>query len=261
MKRIFVCLLAVLLLISVVSCGKKVNTNEELTPEDVVVIDYTYKVGSDVFDYALLTTDTVAIVGFKGDYTPHAIAIPSSIDNRSVTEISDLAFYYANNITSVEIPETVTHICKLAFAGCSKLSSVKLPNSLVSIGESAFAKTGLTSVKCGSSLNSIGDFAFSGCADLASLTISSSVETIGHYAFAECISLASVSIPASVKQIGELAFYKCAKLASVTIAGAETEIGDYAFNKCDLLEPAEISYPADSPATAFFADPYKYDKA
>ena len=129
----------------------------------------------------------------NGSELSGAISIPNG-----VKKIPECAFYYCNQITSVEIPASVISIADYAFEGCSSLVSV------------TFAE--------GSQLISIGDYAFNGCKQLASIVIPTSVTSIGDAAFQICSSLVSIEIPASIIYIGPYAFNGCKSLVSVTFA-------------------------------------------
>jgi tetratricopeptide (TPR) repeat protein len=116
---------------------------------------------------------------FFKERPPESVIIP-----RSVTEISDGAFYRAG-LKTISIPDSVTRIGKSAFSECFILESVIIPDSVTSIGDSAF----------------------SSCRSLKSITIPDSVTSIGEEAFMECRLLKTITIPDSVTDIGSLAFY------------------------------------------------------
>ena len=72
--------------------------------------------------------------------------------------------------------------------------------------------------------------AFSGCTELASVSIPSSVQIIGNYAFSGCTALTLVSLSDGLTSIGDGAFNGCSSLASVDIPDSVTSIGKVAFN-------------------------------
>ena len=161
-----------------------------------------------------------------------------------------MVYYYQNNPTTVNIPETVsyegttysvTSIGYGALWGCSNLTSVTIGNSVTSIGECAFGYCyNLTSVTIPNSVTSIGDYAFGECYDLTSITIPNSVTSIGAQAFYYCSSLTSITIPNSVTSIGEQAFGNCYDLTSITIGNSVTSIGNSAFYYCSSLTSIDI---------------------
>lgn len=81
---------------------------------------------------------------------------------------------------------------------------------------------------------------FSGCTNLASITIPDSVTSIGDDAFSACSSLMSIVIPDSVTSIGDAAFFRCSSLTSIIIPDGVTSIGKGAFNGCISLTSIEI---------------------
>ena len=54
------------------------------------------------------------------------------------TEIEDYAFFYINDLTSINIPNSTTKIRKSAFSECEALTSIIIPESVTEIGKSAF---------------------------------------------------------------------------------------------------------------------------
>ena len=88
-------------------------------------------------------------------------------NNRDVTTIGKMAFYYCTSLTSIVIPEGVTVIGDNAFQSCTSLTSIELPDSLTTIGE----------------------WAFYDCPSLESIVIPEGVTAIGDKAFYECTSL------------------------------------------------------------------------
>ena len=82
-----------------------------------------------------------------------------SIPN-TVTDIEDLAFYYAD-ITSIDIPEGVHSIGVMSFYVCNKLTSITIPNSVTTIGDGAFYSAQQAKfLHLGQGLTSIGQMAF-----------------------------------------------------------------------------------------------------
>ena len=184
-------------------------------------------------------------------------------DNSQLTTIGSEAFYYCENLTSIEIPSSVTTIGYGAFYRCDKLTSVtfgdnsqlttigseafyycenltsiEIPSSVTTIGYGAFYDCGkLTSVTFeeNSQLTTIGSYAFFSCSKLTSIEIPNSVTMIGSYAFSGCSNLTSIEIPSSVTTIGSYAFFSCSKLTSIEIPSSVTTIGDGAFYDCSNL--------------------------
>jgi len=78
----------------------------------------------------------------------------------SVTSISDNAFSYCVDLTSITIPSSVTIIGYSAFIYCISLTNITIPSSVISIGDYAFAYCdNLTSVTF-SRRTQVGEYAF-----------------------------------------------------------------------------------------------------
>jgi len=100
---------------------------------------------------------------------------------------------------SYTIPNTVTSIAYKAFYKAEKLTSVTIPNSVLNIGDFAFDGSGITSADIPNSVISIGKYAFTRCAGLASVNIPASVTSIGDFAFYHCTGLRQFNVDQSNK--------------------------------------------------------------
>ena len=227
------------------------------------------------YQYALLDDGTIEITKYNG--SADHLAIPATLDGKTVTAIGDRAFAGCSSLTSVSIPDSVTSIGDSAFSDCDSLTSITIPDFVTQIGVNPFvfcsslksifvspdhpyfaviddvlfrkADKTLISYPEGKASStytipqgiiSIGDGAFFDNSSLKSITIPDSVTSIGDEAFSSCSSLTSVNIPDSVTSIGDSAFYSCDSLTSVSIPDSVTSIGDRAFCYCDSLTSVSI---------------------
>jgi len=155
---------------------------------------------------------------------------PSHVEIKDGTVgIAGYAFYFCEELTSIEMPNSVVSIGGFAFRECTGLSSIDIPDSVTSIESYTFYGTGLTSIEIPDSATSIGEYAFYGCTGLTSVFIPNSVTSLADSAFQGCTSLTSIEIPDSVTSIGMYAFYGCTGLTSVFIPNSVTSIGRWAF--------------------------------
>ena len=152
------------------------------------------------------------------------LAIPDTIDGKSVTRIADGAFT-GKGLSEVTIPDSVTFIGDGAFA-FNRLETVTIGNNVTIIGRGAFTGNRLVNVSIGSNVSNIGKGAFSN--NLIGLVdIPDTVTVIDDYAFFNN-KLSSINIPANVTLIGEGAF-SGNRLTSIEIGGGVVTVRDGAF--------------------------------
>ena len=158
------------------------------------------------------------------------------IDSR-VTSIGRYAFYFCNNLTSINIPDSVTSIGKEAFSCCGNLPSITIPDSVVSIGKEAFIYcNSLKQISLPDSVTSLGEGAFYGCSGLANVRLSSGLTSIAAELFYGCENLISIDIPNNVKTIGDYAFSNCGKIETMILPASVEVVGENAFYHCYSLE-------------------------
>ena len=193
-------------------------------------------------------------IGNKVTKIPNYLFYQSNISSinfeqdSSCSTIGDLAFYYCDSLTSIEIPASVTSIGNGAFENCIGLVSIivdsenpvydsrnncnaiietnsnkliqgcnntVIPNTITSIGDGAFATySGATVINLPDGLISIGVVAFSNCTGLTSIYIPSSVETISapsysQSPFAGCSSSLVIYCGATEKPSGWDTYWNC----------------------------------------------------
>jgi len=226
------------------------------------------------FPMVLIIPDSVVTIGKEAFYGSNvdAVDLGSSVEtigdrafstlflkqlsiSKSVTSIGVGAFYFATDLTLIEvdkdnkyfecvdgvlfdkerttliqyplgwgkeeyeIPNTVKTISYGAFAA-SNLKSVVIPDSVITVDNYSFFQSHLESIVIPDSVTSIGEGAFSVRNGIESVTIGKSVVSIGPSAFSS-LAFSSVVIPASVKYIGEYAFSFSDSLKTVAFLGTD----------------------------------------
>ncbi len=197
------------------------------------------------------------------------VFIPESVHyngkDYKVTSISDCAFRYCWELTSVSIPNTVASIGNWAFESCNQITTISIPSGVTSIGKYAFKLCQhLSSISLPSTLVSIGDNAFKETAwydsqpdglvylgkvlykykgimpDNTDIVIENGMLGIADGAFSECKGLSSVTIPNTIISIGEEAFFNCSGLTSMSIPNNVNTINSGTFAGCSGLTSVTI---------------------
>ena len=158
------------------------------------------------------------------------------------------AFFKAENITEITIPQSVVSVDYYAFAYCENLQTVIFAedNQLKGIYEGAFLGCiNLENIVTPDSIVEISDFAFYGCSKIDQLPISenNNIKGIYDYAFAYTGLNGEFTTPETLIDIGNYAFLGT-KLTKVTIPDANKKdliIGIGAFEECN--EMIEITLP------------------
>ena len=189
------------------------------------------------------------------------------------------AFFGANCLENVSLPDKLLKIGKLAFNDCVSLQKLVLPegmeliehkyeriyedsivdgcpllDSLGGIGSGCAIEIpweaaclegllrgngNLKRVELPADVTEIGNNMFSGCSGLESFDIPSWVTKIGRRAFANCTSLQEITVPGAVGEINAT-FAGCTNLKEVRFANGATAIGPEAFKSCTELKTVYI---------------------
>ena len=95
------------------------------------------------------------------------ICCPSAIEQsslsipKSVTTLSDYAFYNCTSLERINIPDSVTHIGSSAFSYCTSLLEIVIPNSVTKLETSTFANcTNLANISIPATLTNFEGYVF-----------------------------------------------------------------------------------------------------
>lgn len=164
----------------------------------IVTTAYAVDGGNIYFD---LDYDTSTATLSDADSTITRATIPATINNFTISQISEYAFYHCEELTSLVVPETIEIIDKSAFRSCTSLTSIKI------LGD----------------VQTINKFTFAYCSSLQYIIISGEVQEIGYMAFASCTNLKSITLPSTVTSIDETAFYNLSNLETIYFGGSEAQ--------------------------------------
>lgn len=207
------------------------------------------------------------------------VVVPDGVDM-----IIDYCFY-GSGFKAISLPDSLTYIGENAFYFCEQLETMNIPSSVEEIGPRAFRGTpwldnlrdtsnqhlvifngilvdGIMAegdVVIPQNVKMIGPWAFYGNATgeddipskITSVTIPSSVTVIGDYAFAECRSLTTVNFGNGVEKIGYLAFGRSG-LKEIIVPSTVKYIDDGLCYECQDLETAKFACNAEHYGTSLF---------
>ncbi len=159
--------------------------------------------------------DGLRLSGYNGN--SENVVIPETIDGKKVVYIGDGAFFNNDSIKTVTIPSSVSEISRMAFWGCNNLTTINVStgnkyyaseNGLLlnksktyldicpkgKSGKLVLPKT-VRSIRTDSYSDDCG--AFDGCEKLTSIVFPEGMQTLGRRALEECTNLTSVSLPST----------------------------------------------------------------
>lgn len=167
------------------------------------------------------------------------VAIPSTLDGKTVISIGNEAFKSATGITGITIPSSVEEIGYSAFENCTNLNKVDLGN-ITTISFKVFKGcTSLTEITIPKTLK---NSAVAPCLDNPNITKITLEEglTIVPKNLCANTGITEITIPTSVEKIEYCAFKNCSNLENVNL-GQIKEISFDVFENCPKL--TEITIP------------------
>ncbi|MBR3446743.1 MAG: leucine-rich repeat protein [Oscillospiraceae bacterium] len=167
-------------------------------------VDGMYKVFSSwhVNGYVPETLTTVTVTGgtevpedfFAGMTSLRTLNLPAD-----TAVIGRQAFKGCVNLDTFTLPQNLTEIRKDAFSGCKTIpfGELTVPETVSQIGANAFSGcAGITALNVpGSGTTTIGMSAFGNCANLRKAELGSGVQTVQPFVFSGCGQIAELTIP------------------------------------------------------------------
>ncbi|WP_024857827.1 leucine-rich repeat domain-containing protein [Ruminococcus albus] len=145
-----------------------------------------------------------------------------------------LLYKYIGDDENVVIPDGIESICSRAFWEAQNIKTVEIPESVKYIN-GAFQYSSIESLIIPDTVDPDNDMSFYDCYNLESITLPNKIKKIPRSAFENCFSLEKITIPASVEEIGDDAFENCTSLEQVIREGSP-KIGENVFKGCTALE-------------------------
>ena len=122
----------------------------------------------------------------------------------SVTKLSNYAFWYCKNITSIHIPRNVVSFTSKTFSGCA-------PSAItVDSGNTVYDSRN----NCNAIIETASNTLIMGCANTS---MPNTVKTIADYAFSGIGTIKSIFIPASVTKLSYSSFSACNAVTSIVV--------------------------------------------
>lgn len=223
--------------------------------------DYNFYYEADFgkLSYVVLDDNTVEITGLRLNDEFTEVIIPTTIDDKPVTSIGEMAFYNNYRMTQIHIPDSVSNIGKDAFACSHNLTSIRIPDAVTTIPSGAFAEgLRLETIEIPETVTHIGARAFdrtpwmtarqkenpfvivngmliNGQAVSGDAVVPETVHTIIEAAFSWNMNLTSIKIPNTVTTIEKEVFDTCLNLTSVELPESISTIEARTFFRCENM--------------------------
>ena len=218
-----------------------------------------------------------------------SISIPSTINDKPVTQIAANAFSGKTKITKVVIPDSVTTIGDNAFKNCIAVKEFTIPIDIrannafqgcVSTEKITYTpghdgkmidkavydwyqfyygnslesiSTALKTIVFKDGVEYIGSYAFYSRKNLINITMPNNDISIGYQAFYDCSSIEKIDL-SNVISYGEYAFYNCNSLKEINLGKKITTISSNVFNQCDSITELVIPENIESMGVNAFAN-------
>lgn len=230
------------------------NLKTIILPDEVIGLEHGCLMGTGFYDDKSNWTDGLLyagnhIVGVDTDKVPEAVTV-----REGTKTIAERAFWYAQNMKKITLPNSLTEIGDGALFGCTNLKEIVLgaenENFVLKYGvlfNKDYSK--LILYPCTregieyvvpSGVTEIGFGAFAHNKHLGKITLPEGITKVSGNAFSGCKMLSELVFPDSLVELGgpnsSGVFNGCEKLRSVTIPAKITVIGNYTFSCCSSLE-------------------------
>lgn len=229
---------------------------------------YTVSSEDSRFSYYLNADGGVKVKASEGALFKGNMIIPTSLDGKTVTAISERGFIGQNFMMSLEIPESVTMIGDSAFSNCTSLLNVSINGIITDIGSYPFYATPYedTLEKKGDFVILNGDILYDYKGLSQNISIPNGIRVISGNLFTYLelnrdFKVNNLIFPDSVEYICSKAFYDCNDIININIGTGMKNIGMDAFTSSGMnimgyFDTYALSYASDHGYTFIPLIPY-----
>lgn len=147
---------------------------------------------------------------------PHFFSDGTGLYEKTTDGFAFRLYAPASVFDSYIVKDGTTVISNAAFWCAENLKSLELPNGLKEIEIGAFTNTSLIKLRLPDTVTSIGSYVFQNCRKLQEIYLGS-IQEIPENAFIDCQSMESITIPATVENIDGQPFVACDALKEIIV--------------------------------------------
>lgn len=193
------------------------------------------------FAYCENSDGTIKIMASSGASFADEFTLPSELDGKTVSAVSERGFIGQKQLTSLIIPESISSIGESAFSNCSLLKKVTVKGTITNMGLYPFFATPFedTLEKKGHFIIFDDDILYDYTGNDYNIAIPNGIRVISGTLFTYLeaernFEITTVSIPDSVEYICDKAFYDCNNITMASFGAGIKYIGINAFTAAGM---------------------------
>ncbi len=202
---------------------------------------YTVSTEDKRFSYCENGNGTIKIMASYGVSFSDELTLPSKLDGKEVSAVSERGFIGQKLITSLIIPNSISSIGESAFSNCSLLEEVEVKGTITNIGLYPFFATPFEESlqKVDNFIIFNNDILYDYIGSDYNISIPNGIRVISGTLFtyledARDFEITTVNIPDSVEYICDKAFYNCNNINFVSFGTGIKHIGNSAFTSTNM---------------------------